>query len=329
MEFRQIRYVLEIVQCNGFSRAAETLGIAQPSLSIAVKKLEDELGVTLLNRQERKVTLTAEGRAFIDRARQIDELVKSTIHEMEEFRGLERGEIKVGIPGMLGAHYFPTVIADFRQQYPNLKLSVYSDGANKIQSMVESGELDTGIVANSDFPASIVWQSLMREEIVACVAVGHPMANKRSITVQELSREPLFLFNEGYFQRQIIFDAITELGLKPNVVFETNLVPLLKKVVAGGGGVTTLLRMAATEPGLNVIPFDPPLFVEAVAIWNKNSYISKATKAFLEFIAELTDKTARKTPRSITVGEKSRTLSDRMKAASDGGSKQSRQKILR
>lgn len=287
MEFRQIRYLLEIVRRGGFTRAAESLGIAQPSLTIAVQKLEDELGVTLLNRQERKISLTAEGRAFLDRARQIEELVNGVVHEMAEFSGLERGEIRLGVPGMLGTYFFPAVIADFMQQHPKLKLSIYSDGANKIQSMVESGELDLGIVARADFPESITWQTLLREEMVACVSSSHPLAGMLSITLKELSREPLLLFNEGHYQRQYLTEAMAHLGLAPKVVFETNLVPLLKKIVAGGNGMTTLLKMAVTDPDLVAIPFSPPIFVEAVMVWKKNSYLSKATRAFIEFVEQL------------------------------------------
>ena len=287
MELRQIRYLLEIVRLGGFTRAAESLGIAQPSLSIAVQKLEEEFGVTLLNRQQRKISLTAEGRAFCERARQIEEQVRGVVQEMEEFRGLERGEIRMGIPGMLGTHFFPSVIADFRRHYPRLKLSVHSDGANNIQTMIESGELDVGVVARSELPHSVAWQPLIREEMVACVANGHPLAGKGSITLVEMSKEPLALFNEGYFQRQYLTLAMARVGLEPRVVFETNLVPLLKKVVAGGGGMTTLLKMAAGDPGLTAIPFDPPLFVEAVVVWKKNAYLSKATRALLEFMLQV------------------------------------------
>ncbi len=287
MEFRQIRYLLEIVRCSGFTRAAESLNISQPSLSTAVQKLEEELGATLLNRQERKITLTAEGRAFFERARQMEDLMKDMVHEMEEFRGLERGELRIGIPVMLGAHFFPPVIARFRQHYPKLKLSICSHGANMIQAMIKSGTLDAGIVAKAEFSDGIVWQPLMREEMVACVADSHPLARQRSVTLAEVAREPLILFNEEYFQRQYLTEALARLGLKPTVVFETNLVPLLKKVIAGGGGVSTLLRMAVDEPGLAAVPFDPPLIVEAGVVWKKNAYLSKATRAFIEFLADV------------------------------------------
>lgn len=284
MEFRQIRYLLEIVRGGGFTRAAETLGIAQPSLSVAVQKLEEELGVTLLNRQERKITLTAEGRAFLERAEQIEELVKGVVHEMEEFRGLERGEVRVGIPGMLGAYHFPSVIADFREKFPNLKISVFSDGANKIQAMVEANQLDVGIVAQSEFPDSLASQLILREEMVACVAKRHRLSGRESLRLEELSHEPLFLFNEEFFQRQYLDEVMGQAGLTTNVVFESNLVPLLKQVVARGGGMTTLLKMAVTEPDLAAIPFDPPLYVDAALVWKRHSYLSKATAAFIEFI---------------------------------------------
>ncbi len=284
MEFRQIRYLLEIVRSGGFTRASEVLGIAQPSLTISVQKLEDELGVTLLNRQERKIALTAEGRTFVERARKIEELVQGVAHEMEEFRGLGRGEVRVGIPGMLATHYFPAVIAGFRRQYPGLKLSVYADGANTIQGMIESGALDAGIVADAGFPDWLASHPLLREEMVACVAVGHPLAGKPSITLEEMAREPLVLFSEGYFQRQYLADAMAERGLVPQVAFETNLIPLLKKIAADGGGIATLLRMAVIEPELTAIPFDPPMFVNAAVIWKKNAYLSKAARAFLDFL---------------------------------------------
>lgn len=286
MELRQIRYLLEIVRGGGFTRASEALGISQPSLTIAVQKLEDELGVTLINRQERKLSLTAEGRAFVARAGQIEELVKGTVHEMEEFRGLERGEVRVGIPGMLATHHFPGMIAAFRERYPSLKLSVVSAGAHSIQSLIESGDLDVGVVADSGFPAWAESRAVIREEMVACMAASHPLSAKLSITLEEFSKEPLYLFSEGYFQRQHLTDMMAAKGLVPNIVFETNLVSLLKKVTAQGGGVSTLLRMAVEEPELSAVPFDPPLFVDAVVIWKKNAYLSKAARAFLDFLQE-------------------------------------------
>ncbi len=284
MEFRQIRYLLEIVRSCGFTRAAEVLGIAQPSLTVAVQKLEEELGVTLLNRQERRITLTAEGRVFVERARKIEELVRGAAHEMEEFRGLGKGDVRVGIPGMLATHYFPALIGAFRRLYPGLKLSVYADGANTIQGMIESGALNVGIVANTGFPEWMDSHPLLREEMVACVASGHPLAKKRSISLEEMAREPLILFSEGFFQRQYLMEAMAEKGLAPQVAFETNLMPLLKKIAADGGGVATLLRMAVVEPELKAIPFYPPMFVDAVVVWKKTAYLSKAARAFLDFL---------------------------------------------
>jgi DNA-binding transcriptional LysR family regulator len=287
VEFRQIRFFLEIVRKKGFTRAAKSLNIAQPSLSIAIQKLEEELGVHLLNRQDRKLSLTAEGHSFFERSQQIEDLFTSITQEMEEYRGLEKGQIKLGLPGMLAAYFFPSVLTEFRSLYPKIRLSIFCGGAKTIQMMVESGELDLGIVAQADFPDTLIWKSLLQEEMVACVSKNHRLSGKESITLQELADEPLYLLSEGYFQRKYLVEALAQLHLKPNILFETNLVSLLKKVLASGGGVSTFLKMAIIEPELVAISFSPKLYVEAVTVWKRNVFLSKAVVVFLEYVEKI------------------------------------------
>lgn len=288
MELRQIRHLLEIVRCGGFTRAAAALHAAQPTLSMSIRKLEQELGVTLLDRSEHKVTLTSEGQAFLARAQVIDELIRGLTAEMRELRGLERGEVKIGIPGMLATHFFPPIITDFRAQFPGLRLLVYGDGARKIQEMVIDGELDVGIVARRGLPDTLAFQPLLREEVVACVGRGHHLAERRSVTFEELALEPLCLLQEGHFQRALLVDELSSRGLSPRVVFETNHVRLLAAVTADGGGATTLLRMAAAaEPRLVPLSLSPRLYVEAGVAWRVASYVSRAAQAFIDFLGKM------------------------------------------
>ncbi len=108
---------------------------------------------------------------------------------------------------MLATHYFLSLVGDFRRRYPRLKLSVFSDGATKIQAMIECGELDAGIAAKGDFTSAIAWRPLIRAEMVACVSRSHPPAGKRSLTLEE-SREPPLLYREGYFQRRLVVESM-------------------------------------------------------------------------------------------------------------------------
>lgn len=285
MEFRQIRLFLEIVRAGGFHRAAASLRVAQPAISVAIRNLEEELGVTLFDRERKKVQLTAEGRAFLRRATALEELLRETELEMGELRGVERGELRLGLPSMLASHVFPEVITGFRQRYPGLHIFVYGGGGVRIVEMIEKDEIELGIVAGSHVPENLDYMPLLREEMVACVAKNHPLAHSSSITLKEFASEDLFLFEKGFFQRELVENLFRGEELRPKVVFETNHVPLLITMAASGGGATTLLRLAAeAAPSLVPLSFKPPLFVDAGVAWKRRSYVSSAARAFLQYL---------------------------------------------
>ncbi len=155
MDVRQLRFFVEIVRHSNFTKAAEQLHIAQPAVSMAIKKLEEELDLVLFNRQEKRISLTAEGEIFLRHAQRILEQVKAAETEMAELHGLEKGEVRVGIPPMLSAYFFPTIIRDFVRRFPNLHLSVLGEGAWRIQQMIGDGELDMGVIAGGTFPETL------------------------------------------------------------------------------------------------------------------------------------------------------------------------------
>lgn len=285
MEFRQIRLFLEIVRAGGFHRAATSLRVAQPAISVAIRKLEGELGVTLFDRGRKRVRMTAEGRVFFRRVTELEGMLRGIEQEMRELQGVERGELRLGLPSMLASHVFPEIIAGFRQSYPGLRLSIYGGGGVRIVEMIEDDEVELGIVAASQVPKDLDYRPLLREEIVACVSTDHPLSRSRFITLKELASESLFLFEKGYFQRELLESLFRGEGLQPEVLFETNHVPLLIATTARGGGATTLLRLAAeTAPGLVPLSFEPPLFVDAGIAWKRNAYVSFAARAFLEHL---------------------------------------------
>ncbi len=285
MELRQIRYLLEVVRRGGFTRAAESLQIAQSALSVTVRKLEQELGVRLIDRTKRGAAVTSEGRSFMERAAQVERQVHDLELEMHELRGLARGEVSVGIPAMLAAYAFPPIIAAFRKRHPGLTLSVHADGARSIQGRIAAGELDVGIVARQGIAESLVFRPLLQDEVVVCVARGHPLAAKRSVRIEDLADVPLLLFREGFLQRALLEDAFAARGLVPRVTFESNLVSLLVDAAARGTGATTLLRMVVdTEPRLATLSLKPRIHVDAGIAWRSGAYVTKAARAFIDFL---------------------------------------------
>ncbi|HJV65372.1 MAG TPA: LysR family transcriptional regulator [Geomonas sp.] len=285
MDVRQLRYFLEVSRVSSFTKAADGLRIAQPAISMAIKKLEEELDLVLFNRQDKKVSLTAEGEIFLAHARRILEDLKAAELEMGELKGLTRGEVRIGIPPMISAYFFPDIIRDFHRLYPQLHLSVLGEGAGRIQRMIGQGELDMGVVAGESFPDTLEVRHLIREEVVVCVPLDHPFAGRERVTLDEFVQQPLVFYKEGYFIREFFLEALRETGATPNIIFETNLFSLVKSLVRNGTGISTFLRMVVAADGdLAAISFDPPLYLDLLIAWKKHFYLSRANRAFVEFL---------------------------------------------
>jgi DNA-binding transcriptional LysR family regulator len=289
MDLRQVRYFVETARLGSFTRAAERLRIAQPAISMAVKRLEDELELTLLNRQDKRVALTAEGEIFMAHALQLLAAVQATEQEMAELKGLEKGEVRIGIPPMLSTYFFPRVIRDFGRRYPRLSLSVNGDGAGRIQQMIGAGELDMGVIAERSLQENMEGRHFLREEVVVCVPRSHPFAMRERISLADFVSEPLVFYKEGYYLRELIMEVLRTAGAEPHIVFETNLFTLVKSLVREGLGISAFLRMVvADDPDLAAIPFDPPLYLDLVIAWKRGGFLSRANRAFVDFLLERT-----------------------------------------
>ncbi|MFT9848995.1 LysR family transcriptional regulator [Aneurinibacillus sp. REN35] len=285
MEIRQLEFFVEVARRQSFTKAAEELLVAQPAISKSIKKLENEVGLLLFNRAERKVSLTAEGEVLLKHAETILDQLAHAKAEMEELSGLKKGEVRIGLPSMVGSYYFPGLIIDFKKKYPDLQIMVYEQGTVKIRQMLMDGEIDMGVILEDDEMEGIEVLSFLEEEMVVCVPASHPFASLHAVSYEELAKESLILFKEGYFQREIIAQASQISGLPLNVTFETNQISLIKSLVARKLGVTLFLRMVVAEDShLVPVSLKPPVYLKLGVAWNKNAYLSKANQAFLSFL---------------------------------------------
>jgi DNA-binding transcriptional LysR family regulator len=285
MELRQLEYFIEVARCQNFTRAAEHLLVAQPAISKSIQKLEQELGLQLIDRANKHVSLTPEGDVFLRHALAILDKVQEAKLEMDEMRGLEKGEIRIGLPSMVGSYFFPHVIKEFKRKYQSLQISVVEEGTMQIQKLIERKEVDLGIIALENPSAEIDFYPLFKEEMIVCVPRSHPLATRQSISYQDLIHEPLILFKEGYFQRQLILEMSKITGITPNVTFSSNQLSLIKSLVTEGLGITLFLRkVVESDPNLVPLSLEPPVFLHMAIAWNRSSYLSKAGVAFLDFI---------------------------------------------
>lgn len=287
MDLRQLKFFMEIARFNNFTKAAEELHVAQPAVSMAIRKLEEELELVLFNRQDRKVALTAEGKIFLGHARRILDDLKAAGQEMADLRSLGKGEVRVGVPPMMSAYFFPTIICSFAKLYPRLRLAVSGEGAASIQKMISQGELDMGVIAGGHVPDNLEIRHILREEVVVCVPPDHPFTSRSGVSLEEFAGQPLIMFKEGYYQREMLFEEMKGSGMTPKVVFETNLYTMVKSLVKKGLGISTLLRMVVEDDaGLRAVSFEPPLHLDLMLAWKKGAYLSRANRAFVDFLME-------------------------------------------
>lgn len=290
MDIRKLQIFKAVVTEGGFTGAAKSLHMAQPAVSIAIRKLENELELMLFHRQDKQVKLTDEGKVLLKHTDRILADVRLAQTEMSELRGLRKGEVRIGIPSMLGSYYFPEILMAFKLRYPDLQLSVIEGGARDIQQQIEKGELDMGIIVRDQIPDNLEYALCLKEEMVVCVPPEHPFAARESVAYKNFFAEQLVLFKEGYFHREFLKRLSQQTGFEPKLAFETNLIALIRAIVKKGFGITTFLRKVVEEDDeLVAIPFATPVWLDLCIGWKKGGYLSHADRQFVEFLLNETE----------------------------------------
>ena len=285
MELRQLEYFCMISKLNSFTRAAEQMHVAQPSVTTSIQKLESELGLTLFDRSQKKITLTAEGEIFHRRALSILHEVHETLAEMHDLANISKGAIRIGVPPMIGAYIFPDIFTHFKKAYPGLRLFMFEEGSLSALKKLETAELDLGLIILPAITGTLNSMPVAAQEIVLCVAATHPLAAQTAVEFSQLRNEDFILLKEDSYHRQIILDRCHQHRFEPRVVFSSSQIQTIKSLAAKGVGITFLMRMvAADNPHIVPISLDPPLTVNIALAWKKEKYLSKASKALIEFI---------------------------------------------
>ncbi|PKF76410.1 LysR family transcriptional regulator [Vibrio sp. vnigr-6D03] len=285
MESKPLRYFVKVAEFGNVTKAAAALNIAQPALSIAIKKLETELEIALFHRDERRLTLTDEGKVLLPFAKNIIQQLNDAKVAMDELKGLEKGEVRLGLPSMMGSYYFPEILMGFKASYPNLKLTMVEAGTQSIREMLLGGELDIGVILNEDVPCSLEVDPIFRSQMVAVVGEHHPLASERSISYETFFKQELVMFKKGYFHRDFIDNVCVTHGHEATFSFETNLLTMILKIVRQEFAVTALLELVTeNEPGLKAIPFDTPVHLDLAIAWRKGGYLSLANRTFIDYV---------------------------------------------
>jgi len=286
MELRQLEYFQMVCRCNSITKAAAELHVAQPSITIAIKKLEEELGVTLFDRTQRQITLTAEGQVFLRRISDILSRLHDATVEMNDYRILQKGSIKIGVPSTIGAFPFPTLFARFQKLYPNFKLTVVEAGSLTIPNYLERGDIELGIMITSTTSNCLATVAITTGQILVCLPPGHPLSELDAIPFTALRNERFVLLKEDSYSRQLILAECNKHQFNPNIVFSSSQIETVRSLVEQGVGISFLVDEVAQKHGTIITrPLTEPLTYQIALAWNKDRYLSKATKLFIDFVS--------------------------------------------
>jgi DNA-binding transcriptional LysR family regulator len=240
IELRHLRYFLAVAETLHFSKAAQNIGIAQPPLSQQIKRLEQMLGHRLFERTTRGVKLTLAGQLLAERARSTLEKVQDDLAQVRRLGRGEEGTLTVGFSGSVMFTELPAAIESYRRRYPKVELRLRELATSAQIAALLNGTLDLAFMRDGDPTVGIEIKTWLEERYVAVLPDAHPLANKRSLRVRDLRKEPFVLFARRMgplaFDRTIA--CCERNGFRPNIVQEATQWPTIVRLVAAGIGVS-------------------------------------------------------------------------------------------
>jgi LysR family transcriptional regulator, transcription activator of glutamate synthase operon len=286
MELRQLRYVEAVARHRHFTRAAEELHVAQSALSHQIRRLEAELGTDLFSRTSRSVTVTEAGEAVAARARGVIDQVDGLRHEVDELRGLVRGELGVGATLPAGEIDVPGVLVRFSEAYPGIEVELQEGTAAEMMSYLLDGRIDAAfsLLANEP-PPEVAVERLGEEEIVAAFPAGEGPDRER-VSAAELARHSMITPRMGSAIKQAVDEFSARAGKTLDVSLESG-DPFLLRCLVSAGFSAAILPESLTRregPPIDVRGLRPAVRVPATLIWHGRRHQTPAARAFIDFI---------------------------------------------
>jgi len=287
LDIRHLQTIVEIVRANSFTRAAEALHVTQPSISKTIRSLEREINAEVFVRDHKSVKLTEAGETIVRHAAPILRAFEKLETELSDLTYLKKGRLRIGLPPMAGANFFPGVLKSFQEKYPGIAIGLAEEGAAKIEQSVLGGELDAGVVLLPVDENEFGFIPLVRDKLKLVVPVSHRFAERGSIGMSELAEENFILFASGFALHDRIIAEGEAAGFTLRVVYETSQWDFIGEMVASGLGISllpgTVCRLLNADK-VRAVELDGPGIPWHLAMaWKKSGYLSLATREWIAF----------------------------------------------
>jgi LysR family hydrogen peroxide-inducible transcriptional activator len=284
MNIRDLKYIVAVAKEQHFARAAEASFVSQPALSMQIKKLEDELGVQIFERNQKNFLVTKVGAQIIKKA----ELI---LREAEEIKNIAknskdpfRGEIRIGAFPTLASYFFPAAVNKISKKFPKLKLLLIEEKTDELISKLKSGEIDAAFIAMPVLEDSLESKKIFSEEFLLAVPKNHDLAKAKKIAMKELKGKTLMLLEDGHCLRNQALEACSMMGAFEQQDFKATSLETLRQMVIAGAGITLMPEIAAhKEDKISYIKIAHAPQRTIGLVWRKSS----SKKVLLEEVAKI------------------------------------------
>ena len=276
MTFNELRYIVAVAQERSFGRAAQRCFVSQPALSVAIQKLEEELGAQLFERGKTEVTVTPVGERIVEQAQKVLEEAARIRDIAQAGRNQLVGSFRLGVIYTVAPYLLPDLIPALNERAPQMPLEIEENLTEQLEGALRTGRIDAAIIALPFQPPGVVADFLYEEPFQVVVPQRHPWAKRRTIRPSELADQHTILLNVGHCFRDQVLDACPELNGRDAPVTRTNSLETVRNMVASGLGVSVLPRDALTpryHSRLVVpVPFSKPVPSRRIALAHRKSF---------------------------------------------------------
>ena len=287
MTLNQLSYFVEIVKQCSFTKAADKLFVSQSTLSKSIRTLEEEFQVELINRSAKEFALTQEGHIFHEYAERILNFYQEQTQELFQRLNSASGTLRLGVPPTSGTIYFYSVLNKFQKKSPGIDLQIEEITSKHIQDQVLSGKLDMGAIIEPFYDIRLHKQPVFKSEAVLLVPVGHPLADRESVTFEEIKEESIIMISQDYMYHDVVVQKFKEAGITPKIVFESYQWEWIYEMVADGQGVSILPKPLVekfnNESRVRLIHLTEPEFPWTLSlIYRKDKFVTIPMQCFLD-----------------------------------------------
>lgn len=292
LKLKDLRYLVAVADTRHFGRAAERCFVSQPTLSAQLKKLEDYLGVQLIERTPKRVALTPAGERVVSRAQRILEASDDIVEVARAYRDPLAGQLRLALLPTIGPYLLPIVAPKLRKALPRLELMLYEYQTGPMLEKLRLGEIDMGILALPVELDGLESKPLFDEPFVVAAPAQHPIASQARVKTSDLQGETLLLLEDGHCLRDQALEVCSRVDVNEKQNFRATSLETLRQMVASGVGITLLPELATrgaygTARGVAIRPFAKPAPSRSIgAVWRKTSARTEAIAAVADVVHE-------------------------------------------